>query len=72
METRVHIKIYLSVKTDLNALWDEIKIYKGARLEGNDMDYLVYFDGEQADGLEVLRHCMTASKVGKFYADFGA
>ena len=68
---RLHLKITLSVKTDLTALWGKIGEIKGVHLSGSSGDYIVYFDGKHQDGLEVLMHCLNASNVGKIFGDYG-
>ena len=71
MQDIIHLKITLSVKTDLNVLWDEIREIKGVHLGGSGQDYLVIFDGKHEDGLGVLRKCMQMSSVGKIFGDYG-
>lgn len=71
MADKMHAKVYLSVKTDLNALWLEISKCKGVHLSGYDSDYLVLYDGKKEPGLEVLRLCMDYSSVGRIFIEFG-
>lgn len=71
MQDIIHLKITLSVKTDLNTLWDEIREIHGVHLGSSGQDYLVIFDGHYQDGLEVLNHCLRSSSVGKIFGDYG-
>lgn len=71
MTDRLHLKILLDCTVDLNKLWSNIVCYHEAHLGGEDKKYTVQFNGSQADGLEVLKHCMATGCMGKFYADFG-
>lgn len=72
MADRLHLKVLLDCTVDLNTLWDAIMGYHETHLGGEGEKYTVRFDGSQADGLEVLKHCLATDTVGKFYADFGA
>lgn len=72
MTDRLHLKVLLDCTVDLNKLWSSIVCYHETHLGGEDKKYTVQFNGSQADGLEVLKHCMATGCMGKFYADFGA
>lgn len=68
----LHLKVILDCTVDLNDLWGKIMNISETHLGGEDSKYTVQFDGKQAEGLEVLKHCLETHTVGKFYADFGA
>ena len=72
MADRLHLKVILDCTVDLNYLWGNISKYPETHLGGEDKKYTVQFNGSQADGLEVLKHCLATGCIGKFYADFGA
>lgn len=68
---KLHLRVHISVKTDLSTLWQNICQYNGASLGGSMNDWTVFFDGDVQSGLEVLTQCLAYSDVGKFYADYG-
>jgi hypothetical protein len=70
MSRTLHLKVYVGVSTDLNALWDDIRDFKNAHLSGDGANYVITYDGEQKMGLNVLSACMAHSPFGKFYADY--
>lgn len=70
MSRTLHLKVYVGVSTDLNALWDEINEYKNVHLSGDKSNYIITYDGEQKMGLNILSACMVHSPYGKFYADY--
>ena len=72
MTDKLHLKVILDCSVDLNALWSEIHSYNSTHLGGENSKYTISFDGSQADGLSVLKHCLATGCIGKFYADFGA
>jgi len=72
MADKLHLKVFLSPSVDLNELWKEVYLHTGTHLGGESGYYTVTFDGPKAEGLEVLKLCLSACEYGKFYADFGA
>ena len=71
MADRLHLKVLLDCTVNLNDLWDVICDYHETHLGGEGGKYTVRFDGSQADGLAVIKHCLTTGAIGKIYADFG-
>lgn len=70
MSRTLHLKVYVGVSVDLNALWSNIRECKGAHLSGDGANYVINYDGEQKTGLKVLSACLEHADCGKFYADF--
>lgn len=70
MSRTLHLKVYVGVETDLNALWSDIKDSKGVYLSGEGICYVINYNGDQASGLNVLAACMNHAETGKFYADY--
>ena len=70
MSRTLHLRVYVGVSVDLNALWEEIRECKGAHLSGDSANYIINYDGEQTAGLKVLSACLEHADCGKFYADF--
>ena len=65
------MKIYISVSTDLEALWKELYLIPGTKLAGaKDSQYIVEYCGDDESGLQVLATCIRYSDVGKFFADY--
>jgi len=69
MSRTLHLKVYVGVNVDLNALWSEIRGYN-AHLSGDSSNYVITYNGEKTMGLKVLSECLEHSEVGKFYADY--
>lgn len=72
MADKLHLKVLLNPSVDLNELWKELCLHTGTHLGGESGYYTVVFDGPKAEGLEVLKLCLSACDIGKFCADFGA
>ena len=71
MSKTLHLKVYVGVSVDLNALWQDISSYKGAHLSGGDgPSYIITYDGGEENGLNVLGACLAHAETGKFYADY--
>ena len=70
MSTTLHLRVYVGVTVDLNALWRDIRDYSGAHLSGDGSNYVINFDGDQEAGLKVLKACLAHADTGKFYADY--
>lgn len=67
---KIHLKVLLDVATDLGALWADVAGYSGVHLGGENSRYLVSYDGEKAQAMEILDICLKYADYGKFYADF--
>lgn len=70
MSRTLHLKVYVGLNVDLNALWADIAGCKGAHLSGDGTNYVIIFDGDQKVGLYVLAACLNHGDCGKFYADY--
>lgn len=71
MSDKLHLKVFLNYTVDLNSLWQKVCLYAGTHLGGEANYYTIEFNGPMADGLAVLKECLSACNSGKFYADFG-
>lgn len=71
MSRTLHLRVYVGVSTDLNALWSDIKGYKDVHLSGDGSDYVINYDGDTDTGIAVVKACVSHAEAGKFYADFG-
>lgn len=70
MSRTLHLKVYVGVAVDLNALWDDIRVNKGVHLSGDNANYVINYDGDYEPGINVLKACLNHSNAGKFYADY--